>query len=278
MQSLRIFFLLLWISAKRFYLENYTYSASALAFTTVLSIVPLASVILSLIAVFPVFDKVIHLAQGYIISNFLPGFGSKLQAYLITFTVQASHLPGIGIVFLFVTATSMILTVENTFNTIWHTKKRKKGFLEWLLYWSVLICIPLVIGVSLLLSTLLFSLPWINSSYLFILKPSLLIFLSFAINTTLFSLLYIILPNFNATVRQGFVSGLLAASLFEISKRLFAWYTHQFVTYELIYGTLSLIPIFLLWVYLAWMIVLYGGLFTHEQHKMEAKHKSPLKK
>jgi membrane protein len=274
MQRLKRYSLSVWNAAKRFYLEDFTYSASALAFTTLLALVPIVSVILSLLAMFPEFKQVIDVAQNYLLTNFLPASGETLRYYLQNFTLQATRLPIVGIFFLFITATMLIITVENTLNNIWGVPQRKKKFSAWLLYWLVLIVVPFAIGCSVFLSTLFLSLPWwsdptINS----FMKPSVFALLSLIIDTVMFSLLYIILPNFRVGIWNGFAGGLLAAVLFGIAKKLFAFYIHQFPSYELIYGTLATIPIFLLWVYISWMILLFGALFTNEQYKLLAAKK-----
>jgi membrane protein len=265
--------LILWNAAKRFYVEDFTYSASALAFTTLLALVPLISVVLSLLAMFPIFAKLMDLAQSYLMTNFLPTSADLIKHYLDNFTDQATRMPIIGICFLFFTATMLIMTL----NDIWQVSKRKKKFYSWLLYWLVLVIAPLVIGGSVFLSSLFLSLSWLSDiSLQSILKPSVLGLISLLINTAIFSLLYIILPNCKVGLRNGIEGGLLAAILFEIAKKIFAFYINRFPSYEVIYGALAIIPIFLLWVYICWMIVLYGALFTHEQDKLRRLQKKKL--
>jgi membrane protein len=277
MQRLPGFLLALWNAAKRFYTDDFTYSASALAFTTLLALVPIFSVVLSLLAMFPIFAQLMALAQNYLLTNFLPTSSTSINFYLENFTEQATRLPIVGICFLFFTATMLIITVENTLNDIWQASERKKKFSAWFLYWVVLIVVPILIGCSVFLSTLFLSLSWFSDTALqAVLKPSVLALISLLINTTMFSLLYIILPNCKVGIRNGLEGGLLAAVLFEIAKKSFAFYVERFPSYEVIYGTLAIIPIFLLWVYISWMIVLYGALFTHEQDKIKRLQKKKL--
>jgi membrane protein len=259
----------LWLAGTRFYSEDYSYRASALTYTTLLALVPMVSVVIALMAHFPDIMKLVTLAQSYIMNDLVPAAGDDIQHYMDLFTVQATHLPTVGILFLFLTATLLIYTVEETFNQIWQTKFKKQKFLAWCLYWMVLLMAPLAIGLSVFLSTLLFSLSWFER--VAIIKTPLLAALSLGINTALFSVLYIIVPNAKVGLRTGLLGGLLAAGLFEIAKKGFAFYIHKFANYTLIYGALSTIPIFLLWVYISWFIVLYGALFTHAIHHMKAK-------
>lgn len=251
------------ISLERFFNEGYTYRASALAFTTLLAIVPLASVVIALAAHFPFYSRLMNLAQQFVLNNFIPTTTQIIQTYLLNFTVQASHTTTSGIFFLFFSATLLIITVEDTIDDIWQAKQRQKQFFAWVVYWVVLLVAPLAVGLSLFLSTLLFSLSWFSSGSLSeFLKTPLLAGLSLLINTLLFSLLYVIVPNMKVRWSDGLLGGFFAAILFEIAKRSFTFYIHTFTSYELIYGTLATIPIFLVWVYISWVIVLYGALFT----------------
>ncbi|MES2219233.1 MAG: YihY family inner membrane protein [Pseudomonadota bacterium] len=256
-----IFFSALLMSARRFHKEDYAYRASALTYTTLLALVPLVSVVIALVGHFPAVLKIVELAQSYVLNELVPTSGDAIQYYLKVFTDQAMHLPMVGILFLFLTATLLIYTVEETFDHIWQSREKKQKFLAWLLYWAVLLLAPLAIGLSVFLSTLLFSLSWFEG--VAIIKTPLLAIMSIAINIALFSLLYIIVPSAPVKVRNGLMGGVLAALLFEIAKKLFAFYIHKFANYTLIYGALSTIPIFLVWVYISWFIVLYGALFTN---------------
>jgi membrane protein len=250
-------------SIKRLFMGGYTYRASALAFTTLLAVVPLASVVVALAAHFPFFADLVTIAQRFVLNNFIPSTNVTIQTYLYNFTQQASHMTTSGIFFLFFSATLMIITVEDTIDEIWQATQRKKQFFAWVVYWVVLLVAPLAVGLSVFLSTLFFSLSWFSSGIVVeLLKMPLLEALSLLMNTILFSVLYVIVPNAKVRWRDGLLGGFLAAVLFEIAKSTFTFYIHTFTSYELIYGALATIPIFLVWVYISWVIVLYGALFT----------------
>lgn len=259
---------LFWLSGKRLFQEQYTYRASGLAFATLLAIVPLLSVILSIIAIFPIFSNFVTLSQNYIFSNFLPTSGNLIQKYLLNFINQATHLPTVGIIFLLFTAIALIIMVEHTLNFIWDTHKHKRKWFNMLIYWLVLLCMPLLIGVSVALSTYVFSITWIAGTAKTL---GLITILPLVINTFIFSALYIVVPNCKVKFRDGIFGGLIAAILFEAAKKGFAFYLKHFPSYELIYGTLATIPIFLLWVYISWLIVLYGALVTHTRHVLRKR-------
>jgi membrane protein len=256
------------IASKRFFYDQYTYRAAALTFTTLLSIVPLLSVIVFIVAKFPFFDKVNTVAENYILTNFIPTSGTIIRDNLNNFTMQASRLPMMGIFFLFVTAFALIMTIEHTFNDIWGVRWETRKMLSLIIYWVVIVLAPLLIGVSIFVSTYLFSLSWISDlNYFAFVKKPVLSCLPLLLNTFIFSLLYIVVPNFRVQVRDGIFGGFAAAVMFELAKLGFAFYIKQFPSYELIYGALGTIPVFFIWIYISWLIILFGALLTHTKYK-----------
>lgn len=267
MQIIRFAFL-------RLFREKYTYRASALAFTTLLTLVPLVSVIVALIARFPIFTKLTDLARGYIFSNFLPTSSNTIQLYFERFVDQASKLPTFGLVFLFFTVMALIITVEHTLNEIWQVPKRKQKISAFALYWIILLVAPLFIGLSVLISSYLFSLSWIQGeSYQLHLTIPLLKILPLLVNTVIFTTLYMAVPNISVKLSDALVGAFLASILFEVAKKGFALYIQLFPNYEVIYGTLATIPIFLIWIYISWLIVLFGALVSHSIKTYTPKRK-----
>lgn len=255
-------------AAKHLITQRYTYHASALAFITLLALVPLLFVIVSLISIFPIFTKFVDLAQHYIMINFVPASSNVIGYYLGNFTQQAANLPKMGIVFLFITTGILLITIEHTFNEIWQVTNKRNRYTSWLVYWCVLLLTPLLIGLSVFLSSFLFSLTWFSGTTIVLGINTLLVACApILINTMIFSVIYTIIPNYNVRWRDGISGGFVTAILFEISKIGFAFYIKQFPQYELIYGTLAAIPIFLMWIYIAWLIILYGALVTHTQYQ-----------
>lgn len=240
---------------------KYTYYASALTFSTLFALVPLIVVVISIVALFPVFGHLVDLAKHYIYANFLPASGNSIQHYLDSFVQQAARLPTIQIIFLFASTITLILTVEHALNDILHASKKSRSFSTFLLYWLILITAPLFIGVSVTVSTYLDSIAWF--SFITSKLNVLFSFISLFINTCILTALYKIVPNKKIHLKDAFFGGLVAAFLFECGKKGFAFYLQKFHSYELIYGTFALIPIFLLWIYISWLIFLFGALLIH---------------
>lgn len=239
-----------------FFKDDCTYRASALAFTTLLAIVPLMSVGLSILSSFPVFESFRGPLQDFIFDNFVPATGNAVQSYLVQFSNQVSHLSTMGITFLVVSAILLLVTIENAMNQIWRVASPRGGVSAFLLYWTILSVAPIIIGFSLAASSYVLSIPFLKAhhppSFLWEILPFVLSFIGF-------SFLYIVVPNCRIKIVNGLWGGLTAAILFEIAKEGFAWYLSRYNNYQLLYGAFAIIPIFFIWIYWVWVVTLVGA-------------------
>ncbi len=264
---------LFWLASKRLYQEQYTYRAAGLAFTSLLALVPLLSVIMSLISIFPIFSQLINLTEGYIFTNFIPHSSIIIRQYLEAFIQQATHLPTLGIGFLFFTVFTLILMVEHTLNAIYNAPKRKRTIKALINFWLILLIAPFFIGLSVFISTYVFSIQWLSGTADKLgLTIPLLATLPLIINIIVFSTLYIVVPNTKVKFRYGILGGSVAAILFELAKKGFAFYIKHFPSYELIYGALATIPIFLIWIYISWLIILYGAIVAQSYKQQSSRY------
>ncbi|RDI44534.1 YihY family inner membrane protein [Aquicella lusitana] len=257
---------ILWVAAKRLYNEKYSYQASALAFETLLSMVPVLSVIVYGMTVFPLFTRLITFTRDYIYANFIPASGDIIQKYLNEFTTQATQLPLLGIFFSLLAGLMLMFTIESAFDDIWHPKSKRRRTRTVLLLLAIFIFLPLFIGISVFLSTFLLSFSWVGMWGLTIV---LFDFLHLIINTMIFAIIYMIAPNRRIKWSDAMLGGFIAAMLFEFAKKAFALYVIHFPSYKLIYGALSIIPIFLIWLYISWVIILFGALVIHAKQQQE---------
>ncbi|KTD16871.1 YihY family inner membrane protein [Legionella jordanis] len=245
-----------WFVAEHFIKDDCTYRASALAFTSLLAVVPLMSVGLALLSAFPVFQNLAVPLQNFIFENFVPTTGKIIQDYLLQFSAQVSKLSIWGVVILMVTALLVMVTIEKAMNRIWKTHSSRKGVAAFLLYWAILSLAPIFLGLSLAASSYLLSIPFIkgHSAPLFFLNS-----IPFFLSLIGFTFLYVVVPNCPVKITHGLWGGLFAAVLFESAKQAFAYYLAQYNTYQLLYGAFATIPIFFVWVYWVWVITLLGA-------------------
>ena len=246
---------------KNFLHDKIFLGAGSLAFETLLSIVPMLAIILSILNVFVVFAPFKRSIEDFLVQNFMPGAGMVLNNYLADFIGKTSSVPILGGVFLFIIALFLISTVDHTLNEIWEVHAPRKALQGFTLYWTVLTLGPVLIGSSLAASSYVWYTVF-TAGPLLEMKTSFLSFFPFINSIVAFFLLYMLVPNRRVRFVHAFSGALLAAVLFELSKRWFAFYITHFATFEHIYGALSVIPMLFFWIYLGWIVVLTGAEFV----------------
>ncbi len=238
-------------------------SAAALTYTTLLSLVPLMTVSLAVFSAFPISERVAEQVQDFVFANFIPASGEVLQQYFQQFSSKASQLTGAGFAFLIVVALMLMANIDRAFNTIWRVKAKRNPLSMFIVYWAVLSLGPLLIGVSMAVTSYLVSMPLFSAAAeTFGIGRRLLGLAPLLASAVAFTLMYAVVPNRRVPIRHALSGGVLAAVLFELAKRGFAFYLTSFPAYETIYGALVAIPIFLVWVYLSWLVTLLGAEFT----------------
>lgn len=234
-------------------------TASALAYTTLLSLVPLFTVVYSVVAAFPAFQGVEEQVRAFIFNNFVPTSGEIVQKYLLDFSQKTSNLTSFGILFLILSALLMLKTIDAAFNSIWGITNRRTPMGSFMMYWAVLTLGPLLIGAGVFVTSSLLSMEWFKEMN----SASWLPILPFVSSTVAFSLFYMMIPNRQVPWRNALIGGLIAASMFDLAKRGFVFYVSTSTANETIYGALAVVPLFLLWIYLSWIIVLIGAQMTY---------------
>jgi len=247
----------------RFREERVTQTAGSLTYTTLLSLVPLFTVALAITTAFPVFDEWISSLQLFILENVLPDTPAvnTIIDQINSFTENAARLTAIGIAGFVVTSVMLMLTIDNALNRIFRVQRRRSIVQNIFIYWGVITLGPLFIGGS--LSSTYFALRQAAGVLPFgFLADALFGVVPFVLTCGALTLLYGIVPARRVDWRHALLGGLLAGVGFEIAKRGFAIYLYRVPTYTLIYGAFATIPIFLVWLYLSWVVVLTGAVFT----------------
>jgi membrane protein len=249
--------------ASRFCIHNGLQNAASLTYTTLLSLVPLTTVVVAILTAFPVADQMADMIQDFIFENFVPAAGAQVQQYLQEFSSNASRLTGIGFAALIIVALLMMRNIDQALNSIWEVPRRRTLAKQFLIYWALLSLGPLLLALSLAVTSYIISMPLIvEAEETLGLGRRLIRFAPLAASMLAFFLMYLVIPNRRVPLLHALFGGLLAAVLFELAKHAFAFYVTTFTSYQAIYGTLAVIPIFLVWVYLSWVIFLLGAEFT----------------
>lgn len=240
--------------------RNLTQVASSLTFTTILAIVPLLAVVLSLFTAFPLFNDFRDALQGFLTSSLMPeAVSENVMEYLNDFAAKASSLTAIGSLFLIITSIMLLSTIDETFNAIWYVTEKRPLAQRILVYWAIISLGPIVMGASLWASTVLAQESFGYIGSLSTLTSFALSYVPFLITVMAFSALFAYVPNRKVLWRDAIVGGVVTTLLLEILKQGFAFYLKQFPTYTLIYGAFATLPIFLMWMYLSWLVVLLGA-------------------
>jgi membrane protein len=240
--------------------ERIAQIAGSLTFTTVLSVVPLVTIVFAVLSALPVFAQMQEGLRNLLLQNLMPASVSdSIFRYLNQFVAKARGLTLVGVGFLAVTSVSTMLTIDGALNTIWRVRHPRPLYQRVLVYWAILTVGPILLALSLTLTSYLIS----TSAGLVNRPPP---FISFLINfvpwvvlTFAYAGLYVYVPNRPVEWRDALIGGLIGASAFELAKRGFAIYIASFPSYTIIYGALAALPIFLLWVYVSWLITLAGA-------------------
>lgn len=237
-------------------------AAGYLAYVTLLSIVPLVSVVFSMLSAFPVFDKIKIQIEEYVYGNFMPTAGDVIQQNLTEFVDNASKAGAVGIAALIIVALMLISNIDKVLNEIWCSSKKRPLVISFSIYWMVLTLGPLLLGSSVAISSYVLSLGGLQSGVFNELVAFFLRWLPILFSVLAFLMVYLLVPNVRVRFLDALFGAVTAAILFELSKKGFALYISYFPSYQAIYGALAAIPILFLWVYLSWIVVLIGAELT----------------
>ncbi len=237
-------------------------AAGYLAYVTLLSIVPLVSVVFSMLSAFPVFDEIKLQIEQYVYSNFLPTASDIIQKNLTEFVDNASKASAVGITALILFALLLISNIDKVLNEIWRSPTKRPIVISFSIYWMVLTLGPLLLGASVAISSYVLSLGGLQTGMFSELVAFFLRWLPLLFSVLAFLMMYLIVPNVRVRFFDALIGALAAAVLFELSKNVFALYISYFPSYQAIYGALATIPILFIWVYLSWIVVLIGAELT----------------
>jgi len=233
--------------------------AASLSFTTLLGLVPLFTVAFAYVARFPLFEHWLDALEPIMLKFLLPASSSTIRHYLTQFTARAAELQGVGAALVVVTAVLVIAQVEREINVIWGAPEARSFARRAIVYVLGFITIPVLIAAAVYFTTWaieqsIAAVPIASQALPFLARP-----FAVAIGTGILTMIYLIVPVRRVPLRAAAVAGVIAAIAFEIARTGFAFYIVHLSTYQMVYGALAALPVFLVWVYLSWMIVLIGA-------------------
>ena len=243
--------------------ESLPQVAGSLTFTTVFALVPVLTIALAIFTTFPMFHSFRDSLDAYFVQSVMPkAIANTITSYLTLFASKATRLSAVGAVALIFTSVAMMNVIERVFNRIWRVREARRWTRRILVYWALITLGPLLVGVSLTLSSHVYMATGDLLGDMPVLGALIYTTLSIVLTTAGFTFLYVVVPNRLVDWRDAAWGGLVAGLAFEVAKRGFAIFITQFPTYSRIYGALAALPLFLLWIYVSWMITLVGALLV----------------
>jgi len=248
---------------ERFRDDRLGLTASSLTFTTTIALVPLITVALAVFTAFPMFAKFQDVLQKWLIESLVPdNIARQVLGYLNQFAGKASRLGAAGLTILLGTALALIFTIDRTLNNIWRVRKPRPFAQRVLIYWAAVTLGPVLLGASLSIT-----------SYAITASKGVVGGLPGAVTLLLDSLQFVLVaagtaatfhyvPNTYVRWGHAWMGGLFVSAGMELARKGLAFYLSKVPTYSVVYGAFATVPILLIWIYMAWVIVLLGAALT----------------
>ena len=264
---------------RRFEADRCREQAGSLTYTTLFAVVPMLTVFLVIISSIKALEPARQQLQQMIYSNFLPKTSIAFDKAFNVFTDNSSNLTVIGVLFLFVTTVLMLTSIETVFNRIWRVQETRNGIIGFMRYRTIISLGPILLGSAFVISSAMASMSVLSNNFAGYQVDSsiLLMLVSFGLTVLGFFILYWTIPNRSIPIQAAAIAGLFGAIAFELLKNLFGFVMANFTSYTIVYGAFAAIPIFLLWIFLSWNIVLLGveisyALTAFHTGKIQTRH------
>ena len=270
-------FQFLYFLIKNFVSDDCQQKAASLTYTTLLSIVPMLTVLLVIISSIPAMASAKAQIQGLIYKNLLPSSSIQVTKYFNEFAEKSSNLTAIGVVMLFITAIMTLTTIQRAFNQIWRVEQREAGLISILQYWAIVTLGPIVLGTAFVISSAVQSFSFLNQKiggygidWAFWVQVGSMVMMALG-----FVAMYWFVPRCKVRFSYALIAGLFVALTFELLKQTFGLVMSNFTSYEKIYGAFAALPIFLLWIYMSWNLILLGVEISYSLTVFETKEVCP---
>lgn len=252
--------------------------AASLSYTSLIAVVPLFAIGLAIFSAFPVFDGVKEQVQDFLLRTFVPTLEQEVNQYFSEFINATAQLTTIGVVGIAITAILMLSTIENSLNFIFKVTRPRRITTKITLYWTVITLGPLLLGTAFSLRGYLYAL----QKYVPEGEAGMQLFLSYIlpplITMLVLVLVYVLVPNKKIKISNACVGAFVSVILFAVLRKAFGWFMLKTATYKTLYGALATLPVFLIWMYLAWAVVIFGAVVTAALEEYQQLDSRGLKK
>jgi membrane protein len=252
--------------------------AAGLAFATLLSLVPLSALLFSLFSALGSFNDLLERFQAFLITQLLPASQEEIMAYIRGFVQNTRALGAVGLLFFLLTAVLLLNTVQNAFNAVWGSRERRNSLHRLVTYASILIVGSFLISIGLNLTGMVRSLLAARAvagigrslSFLVGVVPFVFIFLALLLMISL-------IPSGRVRGSSALVGAAAGVVLWELARRLFFLWITYVLRVSVVYGSLAVVPIFLIWLYVAWSVVLLALeiAYVHQHRRFAWLGRSP---
>lgn len=250
--------------------------ASSLSYTSLIALVPLIAIGIAIFSAFPVFDSIRSQLADFLFQNLTPSFEEEIRQYLEEIVNKSGQLGAVGVCGIAITAILLLSTIEDSFNYIFKVTQPRRIATKVTLYWTVITLGPLLLGTAFSMRGYLYTIQK------FVNVDTSQFFLSYMIPPMItiatLMLVYILVPNKKVSILNAFVGAIVAVVLFWFLRLGFGSFVMSNTTYSTLYGALAIIPIFLIWMYLSWAVVLFGAVVTAAMDEYRALNKTEIKK
>jgi membrane protein len=249
--------------ARRMVDDQITRVAASLSYTSTLAVVPAFALVLAMLSAFPAFQDVRFAVQDFILGNFLPTTSLKISEQLAGFIDKAGSVTAFGVIGLAVTAIALLLTIESAFNRIFRVRRMRPLYLRVLVFWAAVTVGPFLVGISFTMFGY-FGMPSDLASTDVARMASLVLgqVVPTMVAWAAITFVYVIVPNRRIRLADAAIGAGIAAVLFAVLRAGFAAYIGSMSNYEAIYGAVASVPVFLIWVYASWIVIMAGAVVT----------------
>jgi len=278
MHLLYAFFRIFVNSLQRFFAEKRLLWAASLTYTTIFSLIPLLSVLFFVFNIFGSLAEIKTMVQPYIYKTLAPWAQEKVIIILndlvnnINFSTIGVYSASLLIISVFL----LLFEIEYALNEIWLIHKKPSALSRAAIYWALLTIGPVLLALSLFIFFTLQTYIPLKVLEIYVSAHGVTI-LSYVLILSAFTLIYFLMPGAPVHIYSALLGGFCAATLWKISGIAFSIYTSRFFFYyPKIFGSLAAIPLFLLWIFLCWLLFLFGAELTY-MHQNRFFYKTSFK-